>query len=261
MSAEPRDDGPAATLGQAPAPLAADVGVVAAMSIEVGHLLDQLERVRKYRGGGHVVIEGEHAGLIVALIVGGVGRSAARRASLHLLEGHRPRLVVSAGFAGALDPALRRNEVVVPREIVDPEGRVHPVDQSGPATGHGSRVLSGRLATVDAVVLTAAAKAELRASTGADLVDMETSAVAETCGARGVRFRSVRVVSDVASEDLPREVLRLNHPSRSYVAGAALRAIWDRPSSLKDMLVLYQRANEAADRLAEVVLAGLSRPE
>src|SRR4051794_20051165 len=97
----------------APAPLAADVGIVAAMVIEVGFLTDRLKNVRKYAGSGHTVIEGEAGGKLIVLIVGGMGRDAARRSTGILLDGHRPRWVVSAGFAGALDPALKRNDAVL----------------------------------------------------------------------------------------------------------------------------------------------------
>ncbi len=47
--------------------------------------------------------------------------------------------------------------------------------------------------------------------------------------------------------------------SGSYRLGAALGAIWRRPSSLKDMLALREQAVEAADRLAAAVLDLLPR--
>jgi len=90
-------------------------------------------------------------------------------------------------------------------------------------------------------------------------VDMESSAVAGICASRGVRFLSVRVVSDEATVDLPREIATLMTRSGSYRVGAALRAIWQRPSSLKDFLSLHEHAQEAADRLADVTLGVIAR--
>ena len=52
------------------------------------------------------VIEGEYCGKIVAVAVGGMGRAAARRAADVLIAGHRPRWLISAGFAGALESRL-----------------------------------------------------------------------------------------------------------------------------------------------------------
>lgn len=242
----------------APPPVPVDVGVVAALSIEVGFLMDRMKKVRKYAGPRHSVVEGECEGKLVALIIAGIGREAARRGAELLLDGHRPRWIVSAGFAGALDPALRRNDVVMANEILDLDGRRFSIDVGVPNEGQGLRVRSGRLLTVDQIIRTAAEKAELRARLGADLVDMETSGVAEVCSDRAVRLLSIRVVSDEADRDLPPEVVSMLTRTGSYRVGAALRAIWQRPSSLKDFWTLHEHAQEAADRLAEVAAGAIA---
>src|SRR3954470_6276576 len=133
----------------APPPAPVDVGVVAALSIEVGFLMDRMTKVRKYAGPKHSVIEGECAGKVIALIVAGMGRAAARRGAQLLLDGHRPRWIVSAGFAGALDPELRRNDVVMANEVIDLEGQRYAIDVEVPPENRGPRVRSGRLLTVD----------------------------------------------------------------------------------------------------------------
>jgi adenosylhomocysteine nucleosidase len=242
----------------APAPIPADVGIVAAMSIEVGFLLDRLGKLRKYAGPRFAIFEGLHAGKIVALVVGGLGRSCAREATRVLLDGHRPRWVVSAGFAGALDPSLKRYDALMPNEIVDVERTRFALDVSVPDEP-GSRLRTGRLLTVDAIVRTAADKERLREQFAADAVDMETSAVAAICSERAVRLLSIRVVSDEAGVDLPKEIATLMTRSGSYQVGAALRAIWNRPSSLKDFWALHEHAQEAAERLAEVTLGAIER--
>jgi adenosylhomocysteine nucleosidase len=263
MSEHPTtDEGEAARPGAfrpAPAPVSADVGIVAALSIEVGFLLDRLAKVRKYAGPGHTIIEGEAAGKVVALIITGPGRDAARRGARLLLDGHRPRWVVSAGFAGALDPTLARYDLVMANEVLDREGQRFTIDVAVPPEGNRPRVRSGRLLTVDEVVRTAAEKAALREQSGADLVDMETSAVAALCSERLVRFLSIRVISDEAQVDLPPEVVALLTRSGSYRVGAALRAIWNRPASLKDFWALHEHAQEAADRLAQFVVGEIER--
>jgi adenosylhomocysteine nucleosidase len=243
----------------APAPVAVDFGVVAALGIEVGFLTDRLTRVRKYAGPRHTIIEGECAGKIVAVLVTGMGRDAARRGTQLLLDGHRPRWVLSAGFAGALDPDLKRNALVMPTEVLDLEGHTYAVEPMLPAEDPKPRFTTGRLLTVDGIVRTAAEKATLREKYGADLVDMETSAVAALCGERSVRFLSVRVVSDEAGVDLPAEIASLMTKSGSYRVGAALRAIWHRPSRLKEFWALHEHAQEAADRLAEFVAQLIGR--
>ena len=234
----------------APAPVPADVGIVAALPLEVGDLVDRLGKVRKYQAASLSVIEGEHHDKIVAIVIAGVGRPAARRATEMLLAGHRPSWIIAAGFAGALDPALGRNDLVVPEEVIDREGRRFPVEPLE-AAGAGVRHDRGRLLTVDRPILESQEKAELYRSSQADLVDMESSAVAAVCAERLVRFLAVRVISDDAQSDLPPEIATLLTRSGSYRVGAAVRAIWYRPSSLKDFWTLHERAIEAAARLAK----------
>ena len=238
------------------------MGIVAALGVEVGFLTDRLKRVRRYSGPQHKVIEGEIGDKLVALIVGGVGRASARQATRHLIDGHRPRWIVSAGFAGALDPSLKRNDVVLPNEVIDVEGRrfsVGVVVPTGDPSAPGARLFSGTLLTVDALARTATEKAELRARFSADVVDMESSAVATVCGEAGLRFLSVRIVSDEAAHDLPQEIVTLMNRSGGRLVGSALRAIWNRPSALKDLLSLHSHSQEAADRLADVTLAMIAR--
>jgi adenosylhomocysteine nucleosidase len=241
----------------APAPVPADVGIVAALPMEMGYLVDRLRRVRKYHAASMPVIEGELDGKIVAVAIGGMGRDAARRAAAILLDGHRPAWILSAGFAGALNPALARNELALPTEVVDPAGACISIAQPE-ALGGGVCHVKGRLLTVDRVILDAAEKKDLHRTTGADLVDMESSAIAALCGQRLVRFLSVRIVSDDASTTLPPEIATIMTKSGSYRIGAALRAVWNRPSSIKDFWTLHEQALESADRLARFVVRCLA---
>ena len=95
--------------------------------------------------------------------------------------------VISTGFCGALDPALCIGDIVISG---DP-----------PVTGHS--FVQGLIHSSDHVAVTAREKKALRLATGAVAVEMEAAAVAAKATEWGVPFRCVRVVSDVAAEDLP----------------------------------------------------------
>ncbi len=242
----------------APPPVPADVGLVAALWIEVGPLLAKLKNVRKYANGRQTIVEGLLGEKIVAAIVGGPGVKAARKATGLLLAGHRPKWVLSAGFGGALDPSLKLGDLVFPTEVLDRDGPRYAIDVSlGPDPS--GRTSTGRLVTVAEIIRTAAEKAALREATGAVVVDMETAGVAAVCQERNVRLMAVRVISDEAGTDLPPEVLAILGRSGGYRVGAALGAIWNRPSSLKDLLGLRDSARKAADRLASVLPEVIAR--
>ncbi len=257
MSSSPRPDPPPAK--PAPPPVSADIGVVAALGIEVAPLLARLTNVRKYSGAKFSVVEGEHAGRVVAVVLAGAGRARAQRGAEVLLDGHRPRWLVSAGFAGGLDPRLKRNDLVLPSEVVNFEGRRYAIDLTVPSSSEAQGLHSGRLLTVDEIVRSAREKGELRRKYAADLVDMETSSVAALCAERGVRFLSVRVISDEAGTDLPPEVLAILGRSGGLRLGAALGAIWKRPGSVKDLLALRNHATEAAEKLSRFLLGSMTQ--
>jgi adenosylhomocysteine nucleosidase len=243
----------------APPPVPADVGIVAALPMEVGPLLKQFTDVRRYAARGQTIVEGHLAGKLVALVETGMGRTRAQRGAERLLDGHRPRWIVSAGFAGSLNPEIPRNAVLMPVDVTNVEGHRFPCEWPASIELPKRAERRGCLLTVDEVVLKAEQKARLRSEHGADLVDMETSSVAALCLERHIRFVPIRVVSDDAGSDLPPEILTIMGESGSYRLGAALGAIWRRPSSLKDMLALREQAVEAADRLAAAVLDLLPR--
>jgi adenosylhomocysteine nucleosidase len=230
--------------------VSADVGVLAAVPIEIGAFVARLAQVRKYSSARHTVVEGLCGPRLVALIVAGPGRAAAARAAELLWIGHRPRWLLSVGFAGGLDPELKRGQVVCPHELFDLEATRISVDVHVHESAAGPSLRSGRLVTVDHVVRTAADKAALRRQTNADAVDMESLAVARFCAERGIRFLCVRALSDDAHSDLPPEILSLVGPTGGYRLGAAVGAILKRPARLRTMFALREQAHQAARNLA-----------
>jgi adenosylhomocysteine nucleosidase len=257
---EPKAGRKAATI--APAPEPADVGIVAALPMEMAPLLLRLKATRKFSGPKWSIVEGELDGRVVATLVTGMGVDRARRGAEILMAGHRPRWLLSIGFAGALDLALARDDVILGDRHIDGTEAAAPTIENPLTLKHptsaasskpGRRVLAGPIVTIDRVLRTAAEKAELHARTGAMAVEMECHALAQLCAERGTRFLAVRVISDDAAGDLPPEILTIVGPTGSFRLGAAVGAVWRRPSSVKDLWTLREHANEAADRLGAVL--------
>ncbi|ODT99079.1 MAG: nucleoside phosphorylase [Planctomycetes bacterium SCN 63-9] len=243
----------------APAPIPADVGIVAALPLELGFFVDRLKKVRKYKTAASTIIEGEFGNKVVAVVYSGAGRSAARIATQILIAGHRPNLIISAGFAGGLNPGFTRGQLIYPSEILDLDGNRFPVALLDTHEAPSDASSNLRLLTVDAIARTAAEKADLRTRFGADLVDMETSAVAEVCQSQGHGFLSIRTISDDAAAELPAEIVAMLNRSLSFQVGAAFRAIWNRPTAVKDFWTLHSNAIEASDQLAKGLGSAIER--
>ncbi|MFM9058121.1 MAG: hypothetical protein ACKOSQ_03155 [Planctomycetaceae bacterium] len=227
------------------------VGIVFAVAVEA----DAFERAAtdriETRAAGLAFHEGMVRGARVAWCVGGVGAAAADHATRMLVAGHRPGLLMSAGFAGGLDPALTRGAVVRPAiSVADGARRPLPLDTRGcPVAAPPLTIV-----TVADVVATPAAKRALADRCHAHLVDMETRAVAEAALALGLPCASVRVISDTVDDELPREVAALVRPqSPLRRLGAALGAVGRRPRAALDLWRLYEHAVVDAQSLAQAL--------
>lgn len=226
----------------------ADVGVVAALSMEVAPFVGRCLPVQSYVGDRFRV-----QGLLlhdtrIAVIESGAGATLATRGTDALIDGHKPQWVLSVGFSGALQTHLKAGDLVVANSIVDVQGKGLSVDvqmQSSPTDG----LYVGKFLNSDQIVRTVAEKKRLGEETGAIAVDMESLAVARVCAARQVRFMSVRVISDDLSKDLPPEVLTVFGSTGYLRAGAVLSALWKRPSSWSELWKLREQSIQSASRL------------
>lgn len=237
----------------------ADVAVMCALAMESGGLEDRLENKVWLKTAIGKVCLGEAGSVRVALATSGPGGVRAAQATEAVVLGHRPRLVVAAGFAGGLVEELRRFHVFFPNEVVDTTGRAMglPPAVAEPEVSAGIHV--GRLLSVAEPVRTPEKKRELAARCGALAVDLETFSVAEVCRRQGVPMAAIRVITDTVDEVLPPEVAYLMQPRKwTEKMGAVVGAIWHRPGSLKDMWRLQEVALRAGDILAQQVL-GLLR--
>lgn len=224
-------------------------GIVFAVSIEADAFARATSEAVVTEAAGLTVNEADLGGRRVAWCVAGVGRDAARRAARFMVDGHRPRLLVSAGFAGGLDPSLPRGALVEPVVVRDEFGAAATLPLA--AAGQGG----GAIVTVDRIVRTPREKAALAAATAAVIVDMETLAVAEVARDAGLPCRAVRVISDAAGDELPPDVTRLIAPQSAFRrAGSVLGMLGRRPRAALDLWQLWERAVVDGRTLADALV-------
>jgi adenosylhomocysteine nucleosidase len=243
-------------------PKACHFGAVFALETESGCFEDMLEGVVAIRGDRFTVREGGLHGRRVVVVLSGAGQDAAGRATEVLIDGHAPGCVISAGFAGGLSGDLPRGAILIADRVYGAEGDGLPLELPGglPAEILGQiarqEVRRGPLLTLDHVVRSPDQRRALFDRYGALAVDMETLAVARICRRRQVPLLAVRAIIDPWDEELPHEVEHLLvQKSMAGRLGAALRAIWRRPASVKDMYRLAENALVASDRLARYLSA------
>ena len=195
------------------------------------------------------------------LIVTGVGPAAAAVGARRLLASG-VRALLSWGLAGALDPALAAGTVVLPREVISPEGRLLLTTadwrervSKGIAASHV--VSCGRLLTCREPLGSTAAKALAFRQTGAVAADMESSAVAEVASAERVPFLVVRAIVDTAHDAVPEVALSAAGTGQNGLRFARLLAtLASRPGELPGLIRLAFRYRAASQALAAVAGSG-----
>ena len=132
----------------------------------------------------------------VLLVANGVGGHRAAAAVDAASTVFAPDHIVSTGFCGALDPALRLSNLVVAGCVASGARRI----SVAPITSAVSAV-TGTVCSIDHVAATAAEKNALY-SQGAIAAEMEAAGVAERANSFGLPFSCVKVVTDLAGEDM-----------------------------------------------------------
>ncbi len=180
--------------------------------------------------------------------VTGMGRENAARGSEKALE-IRPAMVLTCGFAGGLDPALPGGAVVF------------DADPGFPLTDRlaAADAVAVRFHCADRVAVTVTEKAALRRSTGADAVEMESSAVRAMCRERGLPSATVRVISDTADEDLPLDFNALLTAELKLHFGKLAWRLVCSPGKIPELIHFQKRVSRAADQLARTLVRVLAK--
>lgn len=189
--------------------------MVAALEREVRPLVKGWRKVEREHEGRRFKFFESGAAVVVC---GGIGAEAARRATEAVIALYRPELLLSVGFAGALDAALKVGEIFSPSRVID------ATDGSSVEIAAGRGVLVSALTIADMEQ-----KAKLAESYAAQAVDMEAAAVARGAQARGVRFMAVKAISDESSFAMPpldRFVDRDGHFCRTAFAASLGTRPW-----------------------------------
>jgi adenosylhomocysteine nucleosidase len=164
------------------------IAIIAAMEREVAPLI-RTWKVRTIEHGGrrYRLFENGEA----ALVCGGIGAEAARRATEAVIREVQAVRVISVGFAGALNPSLQVGDVFEPRTVINAADGVRTECGSGEGILVSSATVAGK-----------EQKIRFGKAYGASAVDMEAAAVAQGAQARGVEFAAVKVISDTVDFNL-----------------------------------------------------------
>ncbi len=199
------------------------------------------------------------------LILSGVGPAAAAEGARRLAAAGA-RALISWGMAGGLDPALEAGTVVLPGEVMSPDGSLFTTardwrERVSCAIAAHQQVCSGRLLTRGEALGSIAAKALAFRQTAAVAVDMESSAVAEVAASLCVPFLAVRAIVDTASDTVPRAALAAATVDAGALRiGRLLAALARAPGELPALVRLARGYRTARGALTAVARSGALAP-
>jgi adenosylhomocysteine nucleosidase len=165
------------------------IAIVAALEREVSPIIKHWRSEEREHDGRKFKFFENHRAVLVC---GGIGKDAARRATEAVIFLYQPTAVISAGFAGALDPTLKAGVAVSVRKIIDAaDGSSQNFD--GPGL---TLITTSEVAGVGQ-------KEKLARAYAGHAVDMEAAAVARGAQQHGVRFQAFKAISDELDFEFP----------------------------------------------------------
>jgi nucleoside phosphorylase len=219
-------------------------GIIAALEREVKPLVrNWTRRTIEHAGRRYRLYENANT----ALICGGIGSEAARRATEALIGQIHPARVVSVGFAGALDRSMQVGDVLTPGVVINA------------ADGSRTEIPQGKGALVSsATVADKEQKIRLAKAYRAIAVDMEAAAVAQGARAQEIEFAAIKVISDGFDFNMPALDHFVAHdgtfrPAR-FVAHVAVR-----PLLWKSTLTLARNSSKASRALSNALAVFLAK--
>lgn len=197
----------------------------------------------------------------ILLIQTGIGPDKARSIARKIFENESWDVVISTGFAGALNFFPVGSLVIGNEVLLEPS--VHSLSDS-----YKQRIMcdpdwvntsfniplqmnpplqNGRFVTIDHVLTHASQKKNLGNQTGAVAVDMESGPIGLVAQQHGIPFLIVRAISDGVNEDLPVDFNLFLKPS-GWVGG--MRQVLSTPRCWKEFFRLYRNSQHAGLQLS-----------
>ncbi len=167
-------------------------------------------------------------------------------------------LVISAGTCGALDPALKVGDVVLPESVLGLDGERLNVTPG--ALAHAARLApearsGGILLTTADVVPTPEAKAARFRATGAAAVDLESALIIAWASRHGCPSLVIRAVADTAQQRLPVELGGVVTPEGRIQPVRAVALFLTHPRTIPHAWSLQRGTGRALRAIARVIAA------
>lgn len=148
----------------------------------------------------------------ICICLSGIGHNNALHAAAELIK-QNCQALISWGVAGGLNELLHSGDVIIANKIINDDTVIECTSewqeqlliQLSSAT---YRVVSGSIYSSTSICSTAKDKNKLHIKTGADVIDMESAAIASLAREMQLDFIAIRTIADEAVAGIPPAVKR-----------------------------------------------------
>jgi adenosylhomocysteine nucleosidase len=238
------------------------IAIFGALEEEVRELKKQILIKRTVKNGKSLFYEGEIGGKECLLVVTGMGKDRAERATLDVFGSYSVSPVISTGFGGSLNNRTGVGDVVVYTNLMSTTNKNNGREtiRSDPdlvsaaliAGGRSKvRVVPGKGVTAIKVYDTSDSKRRLGERFGVDMVDIESYWIGKITGTRKLPFITLRSVFDTVGDDL--KVLEKVTYKGEIVRSKALSYCLKHPLEVRKLVRYSLNSQKAARNLAILI--------
>ena len=190
----------------------------------------------------------------VTLYVSGMGSENTIQAARELIS-HGADGLISLGTAGALSPALRPGDLIVPESVISHGDKQHALesdwrrDSLGKLSGFNRKIHQGKLLQADQIVMHPSEKAHIHHQTGAIAVDMESLSVINVAHDAKIPVLVVRVIVDPVTMVIPAFVLETCSDFGEANLASLLGSLIIAPARIASLVRLGRSFREAGKSL------------
>jgi adenosylhomocysteine nucleosidase len=225
------------------------IAFICAMPMELSPLTQMLS-LTETEVNGTLLHTGTVDGRDAVAVVTGMGTEFATAGTTRLLDAATVRWVLVVGITGALESETPIGTLVWPEIVLNSE-----TGREFRPTPLGDRAPHGTMWTTNGLTTNPDDLARLRAE-GVVSLDMETAAIAEVCGARGIPWSVFRCISDRANDgSVDEEVFHLSNQDGTPNPAAIEKYFAEHPERLPLMAEMAENAALATRTAAEAAIA------
>ena len=173
------------------------IAVTFALPAESSEFLSRLKDKSRADRNGIRVIRGKIDDRDIEILHTGVGEKVCRQRVEKFLQDHQFDLLITTGFAGALNDELQPGDLLLAKNF-------STIDLNERGLSCSSLPIHvADLLTVSALIDSSNERNKISRASNAAAVDMETEFIARACATHGIPLLSLRVITDTPTQPFP----------------------------------------------------------